>query len=49
VGNAAVRRVIWVVETDAPDSEVPEQAVVSTGDPRLAKRVAELDEAQRIS
>lgn len=49
VGRARVSRVIWVLDTAAPPSGVPEMAAVSPSDPEMAKRVAELDAAQRIS
>jgi nucleoside-diphosphate-sugar epimerase len=49
VGRAAVRRVIWVGESEIPTSGVPEVATVSPRDPDLAKQVARLDNAQRMS
>lgn len=49
VDRAGVQRVIWVGDVVTPDTDVPEVTAVSVSDPELARRVAELDEAQRIS
>jgi putative NADH-flavin reductase len=49
VGNAKVNRVIWVYDGAAPEAEVSEVATVSSTDPNLARRVAELDDARVIS
>jgi putative NADH-flavin reductase len=48
VVNAGVRRVIWVLDGEPPAVEVPEMARVSPGDPGLARRVLELDDARVI-
>jgi len=49
VSNAKVNRVIWVYDGVAPAVEVSEVATVSSADPNLARRVAELDDARVIS
>jgi hypothetical protein len=49
VVNAGVRRVIWVLDGESPAVEVPEMARVSPGDPGLARRVLELDDARVIN
>ncbi|HEY6627430.1 MAG TPA: NAD(P)H-binding protein [Acidimicrobiia bacterium] len=48
VSNAKVNRVIWVYDGAAPEVEVSEVATVSSSDPNLARRVAELDDARVI-
>ena len=48
VTRAGVKRVIWVASDDPPATPGTETAVVRPDDPGLAKRVAELDDAQSI-
>lgn len=45
--SAGVIRVIWVTDAEPPSTETPEVATVSPLRGDLARRVAELDEAQR--
>lgn len=49
VSRSGVQRVIWVTDRNPPDIQVGEVAVVDPADPELARRVAELDDAQEIS
>lgn len=48
VGNSGVRRVIWVTDTEPPETEAPEVAVVEPSDPSLAQTVLALDDAHSI-
>ena len=48
VANSKVNRVIWVTDESYPDTKAKEVAVVDPGDPRLADRVVELDDATSI-
>ena len=45
VSNSKVKRVIWVSETDPPDTMVDEVAVVRPSQPGFVNTIAELDEA----
>ncbi|MGD2043008.1 MAG: NAD-binding protein [Acidimicrobiia bacterium] len=48
VSNSRVRRVIWVLAGEPPETKVNEVATVDPGDPDLATRVFELDEASSL-
>lgn len=48
VTNSRVKRVIWVVDDEPPETLDAEVAVVDPTDPNLADTVAALDDAQTI-
>ncbi len=48
VSEAKVRRVIWVVDGEPPETKTQETARVSSDHPDLGQAVARLDEAQSI-
>jgi nucleoside-diphosphate-sugar epimerase len=49
VSNSSVPRVIWVISKEPPETQAPEVVSVDPGDPDVARRVFELDEAHSIS
>lgn len=49
VSSSDVSRVIWVIHDDAPETNVPEVVSVDPGEPDVAERVFELDDAHSIS
>ena len=48
VGNSKVSRVIWVLSGDPPETTAKEVVTVDPGDPDLARKVFELDEASSL-
>jgi hypothetical protein len=48
IGASGVRRAIWVMSGEPPESKVGEVAVVEPDRPDLADRVALLDDAQTL-
>lgn len=48
VANSGVQRVIWVIDGETPEVEVPEVAKVSPDDPALPSKVLALDDASSL-
>lgn len=49
LARSKVRRVIWVTTDTPPSVEGAEMAIVDPADPDVARRVADLDDAQTIA
>lgn len=49
VANSAVTRVIWITNTEYPETDAEEVAVVDPGEAEFAKRVIELDDASSLT
>jgi nucleoside-diphosphate-sugar epimerase len=48
IAASGVRRAIWVIDGDPPESSVSEIAVVSPGEPDLVQRVVAIDDVRTL-